>query len=331
REARPGEVIADSTTSELGRGRFEFRLRGDGSAIAGESLSQHPGDASGGAPFVGRDAELAQILSAFGRAVSERHSVVVSVSGPPGIGKSRLQRECIAHITSGADAPRVIAQRSEAYGSRHILGAAADILRSMVDLPRGATPAQIEAAIVERLGPETMSELTSENRKLLAGLLGGAEPPSGFDPAGSRDPLWLAMTDIVTRVLSNEAVVLVAEDLQWADSESIAWIEHLLGRSSGHPLFVIACVRPSFWEVSQERFSSRDHLRIDLRPISDKAVRIIAEAVLGARATEEHIDGICSRAAGSPLFAEELARLAASGKTAQKAPTIEAAIQASLD
>lgn len=331
REAHAPEVIVDATTSELGRGRFEFRRRGDGSAIVGDFLTQNPVEMSGGAPFVGRDAELAQILSAYGRSVSEANSMVVSVCGPPGIGKSRLQRECIARVSGGAEPPRVIVQRSDAYGSRHILGAAADILRTIVELPRGADPDQIEGAIVERLGPETMSELTRENRQLLAGLLGGAEGPAGFDPTGSRDALWLAMTDLVMRVLSNETIVLVAEDLQWADTESIAWIEHLLGRSSGHPLFVLACVRPSFWDDDSERFSSRDHLRIDLRPISDKAVRIIAEAVLGTRATREQVDGISAQAGGSPLFAEELARLAATGKNARQAPTIEAAIQASLD
>lgn len=331
REARAPEVIADATTSELGRGRFEFRRRGDGSAIVGDALAHQPGETSGGAPFVGRDAELAQILSAYSRSTSDRHSMVVSVCGPPGIGKSRLQRECIARVSAGAEPPRVIVQRSDAYGSRHVLGAAADILRSIVDLPRGSNREQVEAAIVERLGPDTMSELTRENRQLLAGLLGGMATPTGFDPAGSRDALWLAMTDLVTRVLSNETVVLVTEDLQWADSESIAWIEHLLGRSSGHPLFVLSCVRPSFWDDGTERFALRDHLRIDLRPISNKAVRIIAETVLGERATPEQIDSISLQAGGSPLFAEELARLAATGKNAQKAPTIEAAIQASLD
>lgn len=331
REARAPEVIADATTSELGRGRFEFRRRGDGSTIVGDALSHHPGETSGGAPFVGRDAELAQILSAYSRSSSDRHSMVVSVCGPPGIGKSRLQRECVARISAGAEPPRVVVQRSDAYGSRHVLGAAADILRSIVDLPRGSDPEQVESAIVERLGPETMSELTRENRKLLAALLGGMETPSGFDPAGSRDALWLAMTDLVTRVLSNETVVLVTEDLQWADSESIAWIEHLLGRSSGHPLFVLSCVRPSYWEEGMERFAGRDHLRIDLRPISNKAVRIIAETVLGDRATPEQVDSISGKAGGSPLFAEELARLIATGKNADQAPTIEAAIQASLD
>ena len=50
--------------SELGRGRFEFRARDDGSAVVGEPLRGVRGERSGGAPFVGRDAELAQVVSA---------------------------------------------------------------------------------------------------------------------------------------------------------------------------------------------------------------------------------------------------------------------------
>lgn len=331
REAQASETLTDATTSELARGLFELKRRGDGSAIVGDALLGAHGDQFGGAPFVGRDAELAQILSAYEQAISERRSMVLSISGLPGIGKSRLQRESVARLSTHADAPRIIVQRSDAYASRHILGAAAEVIRSIIDLPRDASSDQIESAIVERLGPETMSELTRENRELLAGLLGKQNESSFVDPGASRDALWLAMTDLVTKVLSNETVVLVLEDLQWADAESIAWIDHVLGRSSGHPLFVLNCVRPVFWDSEEGRFRNRQHLRIDLRPISHQAVRIIAETMLGGRCTTEILDNISSQAGGSPLFAEELARLESVGRTVSQAATIEAAIQASLD
>lgn len=330
REAHQGDVIADASTSELGRGRFEFRVRGDGSAIVGPQL-RPMSEQLGGAPFVGRDAELAQIISAYDRVRSDHHSMIVTLSGPPGIGKSRLQREAIARVSSLADPPHVVVQRSEAYGKSHILGAAADILRSLIELPKVVDDSAVVDAIEERLGPETMSELSRENQLLLARLLGGASNQEGADSTSSRDALWLAMTDLVVRILSNEPIVLVAEDLQWADAESQAWIDHLLGRSSRFPLFVLACVRPHFWDEQSTRFTHRDHLRIDLRPISPQAVRAIAQAVLGYKATAEHLDGISFQAGGSPLFAEELARLTAGGKKATQAPTIEAAIQASLD
>jgi hypothetical protein len=331
RSATPGEVLSDATTSELGRGRYEFRIRGDGSAIVGGRLNSLRAGRSGGAPFVGREAELAQILAAHDRARADGCSLVIAVTGPPGIGKTRLQKEAVARISSRSNASRVVVRRSEAYSQRHVLGTAADVLRSIVELRKGASPEQVERALAERIGPQTMSELSADNQRVLSKLLGGDQLPEQTQEKGTRDALWLAMTDLVLRTLSNEPLLLVMEDLQWADSESIAWLDHLLGRSSRHPLVLLACVRPAFWSSDAARFSARDLLRIDLRPISHKAVRAIAESVLGARATEATLDEISAQAGGSPLFAEELARLAASGRDAPRAPTLEAAIQASLD
>src|SRR5262249_43586771 len=116
RDAEPGAVLADTTTSELGRGRYEFRVRDDGSSVVGEPMRGGRGERAGGAPFVGRDAELSQVLSAFERARSDRAPILVTITGPPGIGKSRLRREVMARILAQAEAPQVILQRSEAYG-----------------------------------------------------------------------------------------------------------------------------------------------------------------------------------------------------------------------
>lgn len=331
RAAHANQTISDTTTSELGRGRFDFRVRADGSAIVGDRIARPTGDRTGGAPFVGREPELAQIVAAFDRAQSERESLVVSVTGPPGIGKTRLQKETIARLASRSEGPRIVVRRSDAYAQRHILGTAADILRGLIGLRKGALLDEAEAALVEHLGPQTLSELSRDQRRLLAHLLGDDRIPGDADAKASRDALWIAMTDLVLRVLSDESLVLVMEDLQWGDAESIAWLDHVLGRSSPNPLVLIACVRPEFWQPEGARFSQRSHIRIDLRPISQKAVRAIAQAVLGESAEDDIVDDIVARAGGSPLFAEELARLAATGRLTENAPTIEAAIQASLD
>jgi predicted ATPase len=331
RDAEPGTMIADVTTSELGRGRYEFRARDDGSAVVGEQMRGRPGERIGGATFVGREPELAQVLSAFQRSHTDSTPILVTITGPPGIGKSRLRREVLTRISTHAEAPRAVLQRSEAYGRGHALGAAADVLRAIISLPKGATAAEAEGAIVARLGPDTRSELTDQNRVVLARLLANEPLPEGLDTRGSRDVLWLAMTDLVLQVTSNEQAAIVMEDLQWSDPESIGWVDHMLGRAAHRPLLVMALVRPEFWNENSDRFAGRDHVRIELRPISKRATRAIARSLLGEEASEQTVDGIAERAAGSPLFAEELARLTAAGRDTAHAPTIEAAIQASLD
>lgn len=329
RDAESGVVLADATTSELGRGRYEFRTRDDGSSVVGEPVQGRRG--AGGAPFVGRDPELAQVLSAFERSRLDTTPILVSIAGPPGIGKSRLRREVMARISAQAGAPHIVLQRSEAYAQGHALGAAADVLRGIVGLPKGASSAEAAKAIIARLGPATRDELTTKNRDLLARLLANEPLPEGLDPRGARDVLWLAMTDLVLQVAANEQTAILMEDLQWADPESIGWLDHLLGRSTGKPLVIMALVRPSFWTEHGARFAGRDHVRIELRPISKRASRTIARAMVGEAASEDIVDRIAEQAAGLPLFAEELARLSASGRDTAHAPTIEAAIQVSLD
>lgn len=332
RDAEPSSVLADATTSELGRGRFEFRARDDGSSsIVGEQIRGPRAERAGGAPFVGREPEMAQVVSAYERARGDATPILVTVTGPPGIGKSRLRREVLARISASADAPVVVIQRSDAYGTGHALGGAADVLRAIVGLSKGATSQEAEAAIVGRLGPATRSELTSKNREILARLLANAALPEGLDPRGARDVLWLAMTDLVLQVAAQQPTVVVTEDLQWCDPESIGWLDHMLGRAAHRPLLVIALVRPAFWQDNPSRFAGRDHVRLELRPISKRATRTIARALMGEGTPDDVLDRIADQSAGLPLFAEELARITAARETPVNAPTIEAAIQVSLD
>src|SRR5262249_53488061 len=155
--------------------------------------------------------------------------------------------------------------------------------------------------------------------------------PEGLDPRGSRDMLWLAMTDLVLEVTSNEQTAILVEDLQWADPESIGWLDHMLGRATSKALVVMALVRPEFWPEHANRFQGRAHVRLEPRPISRSAARAIARAMVGESAAEDVVIRIADQAGGLPLFAEELARLSATGRDTAHAPTIEAAIQVSLD
>jgi len=331
RDARPGVVLADATTSELGRGQHEFRVRDDGSTIVGDAVRGVRAEGAGGAPLVGRGPELAQVMNAFERSLADRTPILVSISGPPGIGKTRLRREVLQRISPHASTPRIVVQQSEAYGRAHALGAAAELLRAIIGLPKDITAREADSAIVAHLGPATRDELTASNRNLLARLLSNEPLPEGFDPRGSRDALWLAMTDVVVQLVANIPTVLIVEDAQWADPESVGWLDHLLGRAAHLPLLVLAMVRPAFWSDHPQRFSGRDHVRIELRRLSQSASRDIARALLGNDAPQEVVDQIAQQAAGLPLFAEELARLAAAGADTTHAPTIEAAIQVSLD
>jgi eukaryotic-like serine/threonine-protein kinase len=323
REAGEGRLLTDGTTMELARGRFQFEMLPRGAAaVVGAAKGRR--DAGMMAPFVGREPEFIATLSGYDRCVEDRTPVIVSVSGPPGIGKSRLAREFVRRVSEQPTPQRLLLVRCESFGRAQALGVAADALRSLVGLPKGASLEEADEAVAR-------SELHRDDSGLLARLLANQPFPQGIEPRGARDSLYVSMTELVLSAASAEPCVLLIEDAQWADPESTAWVDHLLGRAAGRPLFAMLMMRPSFWRNQGQRFAGRDHVRVELRPIARKATREIARAVLGPGATEAMLDQVALQAAGSPMFAEELSRVIASGKDVAKAPTIEAAIQVSLD
>ena len=332
RDATRGQVLADTTTTEMTRGRFELQLRGDGSAVVG---ARHVGRRDvGGVPFVGREAELAQIVAAFERSVEDATPLVVTVTGAPGMGKTRLRREALSHIGSHASSPRIIFTRSETFAKGHTLGVVADISRGLTGVAKGVGRDAASAA-TDALIAATGVSCSESSRELIARLVANEALPEVDDSQGARDALWLALTDMLVGMTRKNPLVVVLEDAQWADTESLAWVDHLLVRATGRPLCLIVTARPGFWREDAARFEGRDHARIELRPLSRKQARSIATAILGDRAAgtrgEALVDSIAQQSAGLPLFAEELARISASGREASDAPTIEAAMQVHLD
>ncbi len=127
--------------------------------------------------------------------------------------------------------------------------------------------------------------------------------PELDEARGARDALWLALTDMTVGMARSHPLVVVIEDAQWADAESLAWVDHLLARAAGRPLsYLLAVARPALWRDDPTRFEGRDHVRIELRPLSRKQARAIASAILGERAQGEAgealADSIAQQSAG---------------------------------
>lgn len=323
REAGELGVLADATTVQLARRRFAFEVRADGSAVVGQALAAKR-EPTTIARFYGREQEYIVMLSAYKRCIDERTPVLLTISGPPGIGKTRLLREWAMQVGSISAAPHVGHVRCESYRKGHALGNATDAIRALLGLPKGASMEQTAQALRSR-------KLFHDGAELLTRLLSDQPFSEGPEQGGTRDALYLSMTELVLEMTSEKPCALLLEDMQWADAESVAWIEHLLGRATQRSLFVLMNMRPSFWRDQPQRFKNCDHVRIELRPMGRRSIREIARSLIGSEVSDKLLDQVAQQAAGSPLFAEELARVIAQGNDVASAPTIEAAIQVSLD
>ncbi len=348
RAAAKGQLLADESSAELARSSFDFAAGPDRSWEVGDAIAER-GFSREQTPFVGRGNELSQLFRCFDQTRREQRAAVASISGPPGIGKSRLAREFLRRIdehtssdpfdvsvtadswSSMIESPqrltapvRVAQARCDAYGRARPLGTAADALVDLLRLPKAAGGKEVAAALAPL-------RLFHDEQGLLSSLLAGDPFGADVDANRARDILYLAMTELVLKVIEDAPCVIVLEDVQWADAESVAWFDHLLNRAADRSLMLLPLARPSFWKDYPHAFSDNPHTRVELRPIPRRAAMEIARAVMSCDSDDPALAQIAKQAAGSPLFAEELARVFAKGGSTHNVPTIEAAIQVSLD
>jgi class 3 adenylate cyclase/tetratricopeptide (TPR) repeat protein len=257
------------------------------------------------APFVGRDRELRQIKELFHVSAEEKRAQLVSVTGIAGIGKSRLMWEFYKYFDGLEQLVYWHRGRCLAYGEGVAYWALADMVRMRCGIgeedPADLAEQKLHAALDEHL-------LDVDERRFveprLAQLLGLGEQ-HGLE----RQDLHAAWRLFFERLSDTYPTVLVFEDMQWADSSLLDFVEHLLDWSRDHPLFVVTLARPellerrSGWGAGQRHFSS-----MYLEPLSATAMHeLLAGLVPGLPASLR--DRIMDRAEGIPLYAVETVRM----------------------
>jgi len=257
------------------------------------------------APFVGRDRELRQIKDLFHTSADERKAHLVSVTGIAGIGKSRLSWEFYKYFDGITQTVNWHRGRCLAYGEGVAYWALADMVRMrcriVEDEEAGSARKKLRATLEEHM-------LDADERAFveprLAQLLG-----IGDHEGRDRQDLFAAWRLFFERLADQYPTVLAFEDLQWADSSLLDFIEHLLEWSRSHPLYVITLARPELldrrptWGAGHRNFSS-----IYLEPLPAPAMEeLLGGLVPGLPATLR--DQILARAEGVPLYAVETVRM----------------------
>jgi class 3 adenylate cyclase/tetratricopeptide (TPR) repeat protein len=262
-------------------------------------------------PFVGRDEELRLLKDMIATTGRDRRTRLVSISGPGGIGKSRLAWE-LEKYADGID--QVIywhRGRSPAYGEGISFWALGEMVRQRAGLAEGDDAATTRARIAETVATYVSGE---EDRRwvepALLTLL-GLEPP----PAGGRDVLFAAWRIFFERIAEHGTAVLLFEDLHWADSGLLDFTEHVLEWSKGVPLLIVTLTRPELFDRRPDFGSGSRYLtRLPLEPLGDAAMRALLHGFVPGL-PESAATAILARADGIPLYAVETVRsLVADGR-----------------
>jgi class 3 adenylate cyclase/tetratricopeptide (TPR) repeat protein len=257
------------------------------------------------APFVGRDRELKLIKDLFHASAQDRRAHLVSVAGIGGIGKSRLTWEFYKYFDGIVELVWWHRGRCLAYGEGVAYWALADMvrMRCRIGEEEDAESARrkLRATLEEHVVDPGEREFVEPRVAHLLGLEEGLE--------ADRQDLFAAWRLFFERLADQGPTVLAFEDMQWADTSLLDFVEYLLEWSRDYPLFVVTLARPELherrpsWGARQRNFTS-----LFLEPLSDEAMRELLDGLVPGL-PDRLRDQILDRAEGVPLYAVETVRM----------------------
>jgi predicted ATPase len=257
-------------------------------------------------PFVGRDVERALLRSCWDRAQNAQGQVVF-ISGEPGIGKSRLLQVFRDDISDSVQT--WIECAASPYHETSSFFCVIDMLQQALARQCGDSAEERLTQLDRALGTSGLDP--RETVPLIARLIGLAAPPErypaiGGSPGEQRQRLLTTLVHWVLGLAAIQPVVLVVEDLMWADPSTLEFLEHLGQQTATAPLLLLGTARPEVrcpWPV-------RSHVTaVTLDRLSEQEARQMIGAATGPGAQPGLVKTLVARSDGVPLFAEELARL----------------------
>jgi class 3 adenylate cyclase/tetratricopeptide (TPR) repeat protein len=319
--AQPGTALVTATTAHLTRGFTELASLGPVAVKgASEPVEMYELLSATARPswevrasaqtmnsFVGRQSELAELMAAATRASFGRGRVV-TVVGDAGIGKSRLMHEFLRSLPSGSwHVLRVTAVSHATNAPYHL---AAEALRAWIGVELNDERAEIArklARVIALLG-EGLDPVPL--RALLDLPAEDAEWPTLELPV-RRARVLSALRLAVLREAAIQPLVLMVEDLHWADQSSLEMLEAIVDSLGAARLLVVATTRPpSDGAARGLRWSNRSYSsELRLNPLSHEDSGALLEELLGRDPSLAPLrQEIVERSEGTPLFIEEIAR-----------------------
>ena len=278
-------------------------------------------------PLVGRARELDLLLDSFHRARAERQPQLVTLVGVPGIGKSRLTYELSQAVDRDPDLISWRQGRCLPYGEGVTFWALGEIVKAHLGVHETDSPELVE----EKLREGVVDEWVRAHLRPLVGL--ATETPGREDEG--QEEAFAAWRRFLEDIAAQGPLVVVFEDLHWADESLLDFLDHLVDWASGVPLLVVCTARPELFERRPGWGGGKTNaLTISLSPLSDDDTsRLVAGLVQRAVMPAETQNALLARAGGNPLYAEQYARLLEE-RVADELPlpeTVQGIISARLD
>lgn len=326
--AAPGTIVVSEGTARLVRHAFELEslgaleLKGKSEPVSAYRVTGKkatPEKARGikgiSSPLVGRERELQALKSSI-KELCEGRGQIVSIIGEAGLGKSRLLEEA----RRSDNTARWLEGRSLSYQTLTPYAPFVDMLGKLFDLH------------IDDKEPDRYDKVSSTVDRLLPGRASELAPfisvPLGIELAGDdldrvkylmppdlRQRVFKAVSELIERLGKEQPLVLVFEDLHWADATSLDLVQQMMPVIARTPVAIVALFRPQvqdqswgFHEAAGRDYHDR-YTSIQLEPLDESDARQLVANLLEIEDLPEQVRGlILKKSEGNPFFVEEVIR-----------------------
>ena len=267
--------------------------------------------------LVGRDAEMDQLESLYQQTKEQKKTQLVLVTGDIGVGKSRLLFEFAGHLETENPLLTVMSSRALEQTSQVPFYLWKELWSNRFELNEDdpveiARKKTIDGVLT--LWGHALGEVTAvEAAHFLGYQIGVRWENSRYldsfvsEPKLRSERSYMLQAELFQRASMRGPVVLILDDLQWADSGSLAMINYLWKKTGRElPLLILACARKEFLEENPQLFQDAEQIELQPLPVSIEIVRDAYPAL--RRAPDILLAALAERAEGNPYFLEEMVK-----------------------
>ncbi len=311
------------------------------------TITQHPRGIEGlQVPIVGRSLELTLMHTNYARVVAEHSPHLITILGVPGIGKSRLVREFVLReqevvksVSSSDIAPVVLQGRCPPYGESITYWPLIEILRSLLQVQEDESNEMLQIRFTEFVNETlTQAKRTESSEEISTTILrsigrGLSVSTTALDGQSTRERpkreyqrsthtlgtkqsttqasllrAWRILLEALAQV---QPLIIVVDDLQWADEALLDLLEYLTDRITTVPILFLCPARPDFFDRRRDwGGGQRNFTTIELDALSSEESSDLVDALLNTDDLPEVLrHTILTRAEGNPFFVEEIIRM----------------------